>query len=86
MTADNGTEFHGYLDIEAATGVRFYFATPHHSWERGTSENTNGLIRQYLPKRSSMARLSQAACDRISYKLNSRLRKRLDFRSPMECL
>ena len=56
ITADNGTEFHGYPDIEAATGVRFYFATPHHSWERGTSENTNGLIRQYIPKRSSMAR------------------------------
>jgi IS30 family transposase len=49
ITADNGSEFHGYKDIEAATGVTFYFATPHHSWERGTNENTNGLIRQYLP-------------------------------------
>jgi IS30 family transposase len=48
ITADNGTEFHGYKEIEASTGVRFYFATPHHSWERGTNENTNGLIRQYL--------------------------------------
>jgi len=86
ITADNGTEFHGYKDLEAATGSLFYFATPHHSWERGTSENTNGLIRQYIPKRSSMARVSQAACDRIARKLNSRPRKRLDFRSPMECL
>lgn len=51
ITADNGTEFHGYKHIEAATSARFYFATPHHSWERGTNENTNGLIRQYLPKR-----------------------------------
>ena len=86
ITADNGTEFHGYPDIEAATGVRFYFATPHHSWERGTSENTNGLIRQYIPKRSSMVRLSQATCERIADKLNARPRKRLDFRSPKECL
>lgn len=50
ITVDHGTEFHGYKDIERATGSRFYFATPYHSWERGTSENTNGLIRQYFPK------------------------------------
>ena len=51
ITADNGTEFHDYPAIERATGTQFYFATPHHAWERGTNENTNGLIRQYLPKR-----------------------------------
>lgn len=85
ITADNGTEFHGYKDIEAAIGARFYFATPHHSWERGTSENTNGLIRQYLPKRMSMARLSQADCDSIARKLNTRPRKRLHYRTPREC-
>jgi hypothetical protein len=50
ITADNGTEFHAYRDIEDATDVTIYFATPYHSWERGTNENTNGLIRQYLPK------------------------------------
>jgi hypothetical protein len=49
ITADNGTEFHDYKRIEEQTGVCFYFANPHHSWERGTNENTNGLIRQYLP-------------------------------------
>lgn len=59
ITADNGSEFHGYKDIEAATDVMFYFATPHHSWERGTNENTNGLIRQYLPKRTSLAPTTQ---------------------------
>ena len=85
VTVDNGTEFHGYKAIEAATGVTFFFATPHHSWERGTSENTNGLIRQYAPKRTSLARLTQAACDQIANKLNNRPRKRLGFRTPAEC-
>ena len=84
ITADNGTEFHGYKALEAATGVRFYFATPPHSWERGTSENTNGLIRQYLPKRRSMARLTRSACDRIADRLNDRPRKRLDYLTPRE--
>ena len=50
ITADNGTEFHDYATIERTTGTQFYFATPHHAWERGTNENTNGLLRQYLPK------------------------------------
>ncbi len=50
ITADNGTEFHWYKQIEAVNPVKFCFATPHHSWERGTNENTNGLIRQDLPK------------------------------------
>ncbi len=84
VTADNGTEFHGYKTIEAATGSRF-FAAPYHSWERGTSENTNGLIRQYLPKRHSMALVTQHTCNRIAHKLNSRPRKRLGFRTPEEC-
>ena len=84
ITADNGTEFHGYKNIEAATHARFFFATPHHSWERGSSENTNGLIRQYLPKKTSMARLSQARCDAIAQQLNTRPRKRFDYRTPEE--
>jgi len=85
VTVDNGTEFHGYKAIEAATGADFYFATPHCSWERGTNENTNGLIRQYVPKRTSMAHLSQRDCDRIAKKLNNRPRRRLGFRTPREC-
>ena len=84
ITADNGTEFHGYKAIESATGVQFFFATPHHSWERGTNENTNGLIRQYLPKRMSMARVSHTDCARIAEKLNHRPRKRYNFRTPWE--
>lgn len=84
ITADNGTEFHSYRRIEARTGVRFYFATPYHSWERGTNENTNGLIRQYLPKRKSMAKVTQRDCDRIARKLNTRPRKRYGYRTPEE--
>lgn len=84
ITVDNGTEFHGYRDIERATGAIFYFATPYHSWERGTNENTNGLIRQYIPKRSSLRTLSQARCSEIALKLNNRPRKRHGFLSPIE--
>ena len=85
VTADNGTEFHGYGGIERRTGVTFYFARPYHSWERGSNENANGLLRQYLPKGESMAGLSQQQCNVIAYKLNTRPRKRLGFRTPLEC-
>jgi IS30 family transposase len=85
ITADNGTEFHDYAQLERTTGVAFYFATPHHSWERGTNENTNGLIRQYVPKGSSMANLSQHRCNAIARALNNRPRKRLGFKTPQEC-
>ena len=85
MTADNGTEFHRYTAIEAATQVRFYFATPHHAWERGTNENTNGLIRQFLPKGRSMAWCTQRDCTAIAQHLNQRPRKRLGYRTPEEC-
>jgi transposase, IS30 family len=84
MTADNGTEFNGYEAIEATTGVIFYFAHPHHSWERGTNENTNGLIRQYIPKGQSMKTLTQEACDIIAKRLNDRPRKRLEYQTPSQ--
>jgi IS30 family transposase len=84
ITADNGTEFHGYEEIEEATGVTIYFATPYHSWERGTNENTNGLLRQYLPKRRSMAHVTQGQCRAIADKLNTRPRLRHGFKSPLE--
>ena len=85
MTADNGTEFHNYVRVERRTGVVFYFARPYHSWERGSNENANGLVRQYLPKGMSMAGLSQQQCNAIAGKLNTRPRKRLGFRTPLEC-
>ncbi len=85
ITADNGTEFHNYKLIEQKTAAVFYFARPYHSWERGSNENANGLIRQYLPKGVSMAGLSQQQCNAIAQKLNQRPRKRLGFRTPLEC-
>ena len=84
ITSDNGTEFHAYRRVEKATDVKFYFATPHHAWERGTNENTNGLIRQYLPKRKSMAHVTQRDCNAIARKLNTRPRKRYDYETPEE--
>jgi IS30 family transposase len=86
FTADNGTEFHSHLEIERKTGAQFYFATPYHSWERGANENTNGLIRQYLPKRTSMAALTQHECNAIAQLLNDRPRKRLGYATPAETL
>jgi len=86
ITADNGTEFHSYARIEALTGTIFYFAAPHHAWERGTNENTNGLIRQYIPKRASMEDLTQRECARIAAALNDRPRKRHKYLTPNEVL
>jgi IS30 family transposase len=85
ITADNGTEFHSYKAIERATGTRFYFATPHHAWERGTNENTNGLLRQFLPKRCNLAPLTQHDYNAIAARLNHRPRKRLQWLTPEEC-
>ena len=64
--------------------TKCYFAAPHNSWERGSNENASGLSRQYLPKRRSMAGLTQRDCQRIADKLNRRPRKRLGFRTPEE--
>jgi IS30 family transposase len=84
ITFDNGTEFHGYKALEERFPIKCYFARPYHSWERGTNENTNGLIRQYLPKRTSMKHLTQEQCDMIAFKLNSRPRKRHGYLTPQQ--
>jgi IS30 family transposase len=84
LTLDNGTEFHSYKKLEAAVPTTCYFATPHHSWERGSNENVNGLFRQYAPKRASMEHLTQRDCQHIADKLNRRPRKRHGFRTPEE--
>ena len=84
LTLDNGTEFHGFKELEAKLGIKVYFAQPYHSWERGTNENTNGLIRQYLPKGSCFKNLTQQRCNQIERELNDRPRKVLGFSTPNE--
>jgi len=84
ITADNGTEFHMYKTLEQRLRTKVYFATPHHAWERGTNENTNGLLRQYLPKGFDLTALTQRQCTAIAAKLNDRPRLRLGFRTPAE--
>ena len=86
LTLDNGTEFHGYREVEEATGVQIYFARPHHPWQRGCNENANGLLRQYWPKRTSMAHLTQRKCQHIAHKLNTRPRKRYGYLSPLQLI
>jgi transposase, IS30 family len=84
VTFDNGSEFHDFQSVENYTRVPCYFATPYHSWERGTNENTNGLIRQYIPKGQCMTTLTQKHCDSIAYSLNTRPRKRHGYKTPLE--
>ena len=82
LTFDNGTEFHDYARLEHRFPVKIYFATPYHSWERGTNENFNGLLRQYLPKGTCMRHVTQARCDHIADDINNRPRKRHKFKTP----
>ena len=84
ITFDNGTEFHDYRLLEERFPVKIYFATPYHSWERGSNENFNGLLRQYLPKGTCMSAVTQAQCDHIVDDLNNRPRKRLGFNTPAD--
>ncbi len=85
ITGDNGVELTAHPRIERRTGARFYFAAPYRSWERAINENMNGLIREYLPKGQSMAKVTQLRCNWIARELNQRPRKRLNFRTPEEC-
>ncbi|MFH1706318.1 MAG: IS30 family transposase [Planctomycetota bacterium] len=83
-TFDNGKEFALHQELARRTGMEIFFAFPYHSWERGTNENTNGLIRRLLPKGSSFAHLDQAALARIESYVNDRPRKCLGWRTPRE--
>ena len=84
ITADNGSEFHMYKQLERRLRTKVYFATPHHAWERATNENTNGLLRQYLPRQTCLRELTQDQCTAIAERLNDRPRRRLGFLTPNE--
>jgi len=84
MTYDNGIEFSDHEVIEKRTGMTVYFAHPYHSWERGTNENTNGLYRQFFPKKHDLTNVSQRDIDRATRLLNTRPRKRHHYQTPDE--
>lgn len=84
MTLDNGLEMQSYELLERLSGVRVFFAYPYHSWERGTNENTNGLLRQYFPKRSDLGIATQEQLDHAVKLLNTRPRKRLSYKTPQQ--
>ena len=86
LTLDNGTEMADYEALERRTGIRIYFAHPYHSWERGSNENFNGLLRQYFPKQASFAAVTQQQVDLAANLLNTRPRKRHGYVSPAELL
>ena len=83
-TYDNGVEFSSYEDIERETNITIYFAMPYHSWERGTNENTNGLLRQFFPKGMRFDTITQKEVDMAVSLLNNRPRKRLNYLTPKE--
>jgi transposase, IS30 family len=84
MTFDQGSEMRHHKTLTANTGVDVYFAHPHAPWERGISENTNGLLRQYLPKGTDLSLFSQEQLDDIAWRLNVRPRKTLGWKAPAE--
>ena len=84
LTLDNGSEGAGYRDIEHRTGVTIYFAQPYAAWQRGTNENTNGLLRQYFPRGTDFRRVSERAVAAAVARLNRRPRKCLNYRTPLE--
>lgn len=84
ITSDNGKEFAYHKQVSAALDTDFYFANPYHSWERGLNEHTNGLIRQYLPKKSEFLKVSKDEINMIQNRLNHRPRKILKYKTPYE--
>ncbi len=85
-TFDNGKEFAEHERLSTATGLRVYFAQPYAAWQRGTNENTNGLVRQYVPKGTDLRATSHRAVAAMESSLNDRPRKRLGYRTPREVL
>ena len=84
LTLDNGKEFAHFSDIERATGLTIYFADAYCAWQRGTNENTNGLLRRYFPKGTDFNQVTEEALALVVKKLNHRPRKCLGYRTPYE--
>jgi IS30 family transposase len=82
LTLDNGVEFSDWERLEKKSGMTIYFAYPYHAWERGTNENTNGLLRQYFPKNLDFNLITSQELAHVVKRLNKRPRKRLVFKSP----
>jgi IS30 family transposase len=86
LTVDNGSEFSDFKRLETLTGFSVFFADPYAAWQRGTNENTNGLLRQYFPKGSDFNTITDKELAKVVRKLNNRPRKCLDYRTPAEVL
>ncbi len=86
ITFDNGLEFSGHEIVSNAFNCDCYFARPYHSWERGLNENTNGLIRQYFPKKTDFRTISDADIDKMMERINNRPRKTLGYMTPKEMM
>ena len=86
LTWDHGKEMAEHLQFTIDSGVQVYFCDPRSPWQRGTNENTNGLLRQYLPKGGDLRQFGQAALDAIAAELNGRPRQTLGFRTPSQAL
>ena len=84
FTSDNGKEFSGFKELEDRLGINTYFANPYHSWERGTNENTNGLLRRFFPKGTYFLKLTKEEVNIAVQKINNRPRKCLDWKTPQE--
>ena len=86
LTVDNGKEFSLFKELEAQTGLKVYFADPYAAWQRGTSENTNGLLRQYFPKGTDLSIYDADEISAVAEALNGRPRKTLGWKTPAEAL
>jgi transposase, IS30 family len=86
LTLDNGKEFAEHRQLEVEALLKVYFAKPYCAWQRGSNENTNGLIRQFFPKGTDLVRIPEHRFTKVQHLLNNRPRKRLGYRTPFKVL